>query len=126
MLRRSILFIIIAISWTVLITVSSLLSFKELPSTGIEVSDKVIHGGIYFVFTVLWYLVLVSYIKRNLLLKIGVVSALYGIIIEVFQYLMPYGRSFEPLDIVANCCGILLGILAVKLFFSAERMKKKK
>ncbi|UNY99258.1 VanZ family protein [Zhouia spongiae] len=126
MLKKGKLIIFIAVSWTVFITISSLLSFKELPKPGFQVSDKVVHAGIYFVFSVLWYLVLVKRVKKHLFLKIVAISALYGIVIEVFQYIMPYNRSFELLDIVANCCGILLGIVAVKLFFQPKQVKKKK
>ncbi len=39
-------------------------------------------------------------------------ASLMGVTVECTQYFLPW-RSFEPLDMLANCSGALLGILLV-------------
>lgn len=47
---------------------------------------------------------------------IVVLCALYGLLIEILQELMPYGRTFEWLDAVANLAGALAGMLINAVF----------
>jgi VanZ family protein len=40
---------------------------------------------------------------------------IFGVVIEFVQYYIPY-RTFNPLDILANVCGVLFGVLLATLF----------
>ena len=74
-------------------------------------ADKVVHAGIYFVFTIL----LLKDLFRNIPLETPKLSMLlmsvlsYSIIIEVIQQSMTEYRSGELLDVVANLMGIICG-----------------
>src|SRR5690625_7326350 len=65
--------------------------------------DKVIHFTLFFIFTFLF--ILSNFIRNKKLVLI--ISILLGISIEILQYIMDLGRSFELLDIVANTMGAL-------------------
>ena len=66
--------------------------------------DKVIHFTLFFIFTVLLHFT--TYFKRKTFL-LGI-PILFGIGIEIIQYLMGMGRTFDILDIIANSLGVLL------------------
>ena len=56
-------FLILAILWTIGVTVASLASLNNLPSVSIPGNDKTAHFVFYFVFFVLWYFGLQHYLK---------------------------------------------------------------
>lgn len=66
--------------------------------------DKVIHFTLFFIFTVLLYFT--TYFKKKIHL-LGI-PILLGICIELIQYLMGMGRTFDILDIIANSLGVIL------------------
>ncbi|QLE01459.1 VanZ family protein [Galbibacter sp. BG1] len=114
----------IAVFWLCAITVASLISVDlvhEVESE-IEVSDKLVHGIFYFVNTVLFYLYLRKTPLKNPLLKISLFSFVYGMLIEVLQYVMPFERSFDLKDVLANSIGILIAIFLIK-FWLAYQMR---
>ncbi len=117
-------YLFFAISWLVLITIASLISVdlvKEVES-GIEVSDKLVHGIFYFVNTILFYCYFKKAGLRNTVIKISLFSFIYGILIEVLQYVLPYERSFDLKDILANSIGILTAIFLIS-FCLASRLR---
>ena len=66
--------------------------------------DKVIHFTLFFIFTFIF--ILSNFIRNKKLVLI--ISILLGISIEILQYIMDLGRSFELLDIVANTLGAFI------------------
>ncbi len=101
-----------AILWSALIFVllavpfkhrseQSLLSFPHL--------DKVIHLLLFFILAFLWgqYLNIKSSGKsKKSMLYIAILSTLYGVLMEYIQ--KKTGRDFDPLDMIANTCGVLI------------------
>ena len=78
--------------------------------------DKILHFLGFGVMTLLAIVAgreLVKW-KRFLLLAF---LPLFGIVIEALQYYLPY-RTFNPLDILANVCGVLCGIVVWGLVLS--------
>lgn len=74
-------------------------------------SDKIFHFSAYFLFTWIWFNAF--YYKFNFTkikgLSITVIGAIiFGIVIEVLQWLVTTSRSFDLLDILANILGVLL------------------
>ena len=80
--------------------------------------DKVLHTGIYFVFTILLlkdlFLNIPLEIEKFAMLLMSVLS--YSIIIEVIQESLTDYRTGELLDVVANLLGILSGAGFIILF----------
>lgn len=82
-----------------------------------KISDKIAHGFFYFVNTILCFLYFYKPDLKGILLKVAIFSFVYGIVIEVLQLVLPFGRSAEFTDVLANGIGILLAILLLKFGF---------
>lgn len=77
------------------------------PDTGIEFSyiDKAVHFGLFFGFTLLFYL------DRHLSLgRIFLVSATFAAVVELVQWALPF-RDVELADFVAGAAGAGLATL---------------
>ena len=79
-------------------------------------TDKLIHFFLFTIFTVLW---LHSYANKNNYILILTFIITFSVIIELLQYLSPFGRTFSLLDILSNIFGIIFG------FFILVSTKKK-
>ena len=114
-----------AISWTLFVVVLCLVSFNDIPSVPIEGADKYVHGFFHFVFTLLWYLAFRNASKNNssisVLLQVGILSLLFGILIEGAQGFLTESRNADLLDIAANFTGSLLACLLVMAFVTAKK-----
>jgi len=109
------LYLLVALSLTVLITVGSLISFKGNNTTQIHISDKIIHTSAYFLLTVSWLLVFSNTLKRvKYFLLISLFIFIYGILIEGCQMLFTTEREGDLFDVIAN----LVGIMGALVFFS--------
>lgn len=78
--------------------------------------DKIVHFCFYFgmsilILTLFW----VKYKRVRVAdcIKTFLVTFIFGVLIEIIQ---PYlGRTFDLEDIIANCCGNILGIVSIAL-----------
>lgn len=113
----------LAISWTTLITVLSLVNVGSLGNTiKIPYKDKMVHFVFYFLFYVLWY----SFFKLNaswpkLKIKILLIAIGYGILMEVLQEIMANHRASDSVDVLANSVGAFCGLIAVTYFLSNKK-----
>jgi VanZ family protein len=76
--------------------------------------DKLMHAGAYFFMTI-WFAGSLDPKKYRWLI-LGMV--LLGIFIECAQYLMPYGRSADWRDLVANIAGMSAALILARMGFS--------
>lgn len=73
-----------------------------------EGADKVLHLGMFFILTVCFFLAYkVNFIKSMLIL------AVYGVVIEILQEVVPNGRTFDFYDIIFNVFGAIIGYLFI-------------
>jgi VanZ family protein len=87
--------------------------------------DKVVHFGIYFVFTLVWF----GYFsglefKKNILkevLKASLLAFFAGISIELLQEFLRKARSGDVYDVLANSLGILM---AVVILYQIKKYKE--
>ncbi len=96
----------------------SLLPSKDFPQLPMFAgADKVVHTVMYMGLTILacWSMHAESKHKWYFLVFLFAVS--WGITMEIFQFIMHQGRSFEVFDIVANSIGALIG-LSIYYFLS--------
>jgi VanZ family protein len=116
----------------VLITLLSLFSFPGIDTDrGIRIPhmDKITHFIFYGVFVVLGTLALKEKIStpfktNKIILRIFFAAIIYGVVIEVLQYLMPYDRAAEILDALANTIGAIFGGLLIKKYLSLTKKLK--
>ena len=107
-------FLILAITWTVLITVASLISFNSVPKVKIIGNDKLVHFIFYLVFVILWSLANKrAYFKIKYELLIVFFAIVYGIIIEVLQGVLTQTRQADIYDVLANSLGAIIGFIGL-------------
>jgi len=98
--------------YIVIIMVLSLLPPQDLPKIHPFYGfDKVVHMGIYLIFSPLFCWALKTEKNLNKLLVVIPVTVGWGIFMEYLQRGMHLGRSFELNDIIANSLGVVTGVL---------------
>lgn len=116
-------FFILAILWTIGVTIASLASLNNLPSVSIPANDKTAHFVFYFVFFVLWYFGLQHYLKlKRFQLLLVFVTILYGICMEFFQAKFTANRQADPFDVLANTLGTLTGFFTIWLYRKIRKL----
>lgn len=107
--------LLLAVVWTLLIVVGSLMSGKSLNSAGlfhIPNLDKLIHAASYFLFVFLWSMALVKSKTQKTVIQIVATGIVLGLAVEFAQKLLTTDRHFENLDIIANIIGSIGGGIA--------------
>lgn len=114
----------LALCWTVLIAFLCLIKFGKLPAVPVNGADKYVHFAFHFVFTLLWghYV----WMKNNtaelkLIVKVMVVSILYGILIEFLQETLTTTRHADIYDVLANTTG---ATTALGFFLLLKKLKQ--
>jgi VanZ family protein len=116
-------FFVLAIGWTLLIALLCLITFSKLPSFGVSGVDKYVHITLHFVFTFFWgcyFSTKKNEIKISQIVRIVMVSIVYGIIIEILQETITTTRHADIKDVFANITGALI---AFAFFYLLKRKK---
>ncbi len=110
--KKRILLLILALFWTISITVACLVSMTDVPNIAVDQADKIVHLGFYTVFSILWFLYLRIAIKdtKKLFLSVFLLSVFFGILIEICQSVFTENRQADVKDAIANTLGTLLGL----------------
>lgn len=97
--------------WAIIIAIASLAHISTpdvLKDKLIPHSDKIVHIGIYAIFSFLLLWDNKKNKSNNLRLLL---SFLYGVLMEILQYLLTDYRSMEFNDVIANTIGVLTGLI---------------
>ncbi|TXD82445.1 VanZ family protein [Subsaximicrobium wynnwilliamsii] len=105
------------------LTAGSLVNTGGMPDLGSSFDDKIYHAVAYSIFTILIYNVLKLKNFESRIFIAVVAVLVYGIIIEVLQYLLTTYRTLDGYDILANSIGAILGML---LLWMRKEVKLKK
>jgi len=112
----------IALACTVTITIGSLISAKNIGTPQINNFDKIVHFGGYFVLALSWFLTFNGKLKLlKQFVAIALLVFIYGIIIEVCQWLFTNERQGDILDMLANLGGISFALLIFILFLKKNK-----
>ncbi len=103
-----------SILWAAFILVICLMPGRHIPHVTIPHFDKVVHTGIYIVFSILTYYgwsMQSAYqsLHQKTFLKVFILLSLYGFMVEILQETLTTDRHFELLDELANASGSLIG-----------------
>lgn len=99
----------------ILITLS-LMPSEDVPDVSLfEGFDKFVHVCLYSGFAWLLCWSLYAEKQRYYYYLIFFLSFILGLLMEIFQYLMHFGRAFEWIDSISNTSGALIGILVYRL-----------
>lgn len=117
------LLLITATLYSALIVFLSSQPYLRLPDVGFRLSDKLLHSAEYFVFAVLWYAALRPFrISRRRVFFAAALffaGALFAVSDEIHQSFVP-NRQADLFDLAADLTGLLSGILAASILFSAR------
>ena len=110
---------------TLLIISTGLIIYGTLFPTNYDIPhgiigiDKLVHLVMFATWS--FFYGLVRFMKdKYKLLPIFVVSTFFGLMIEVFQYFLPTGRSAELMDVIADVTGT--GIALVLLYLLSKKI----
>jgi len=113
---------VIALFYTCLLTIVSLISVTGLPDLDYSNSDKIFHFIAYSGLTLFWFLTFSNNLKwtfNKALLFSAIISVIFGIIIEILQGVLTETRVADNNDILANTLGVSLTIVILLLFKKA-------
>ena len=99
-----------SLTWAIIILIASLAHITPpdvLKDRLIPHSDKIIHVGIYAIFS---FLLLWDNKKRKAINLHLLLAFLYGALMEILQYLLTDYRSMEFDDVIANTIGVFTGL----------------
>ena len=95
----------------ILVAFLSLLPANDFPQLPLfPGADKIVHICMYLGLAVLACWSMHAEVKRKWYYAVIFFAIGWGIMMEIFQYLMHMGRSFELYDILANSIGALTGV----------------
>ncbi len=105
-------------------TVDKITKLKFFPSF---ISDPLLHIITFGLFAILlWGMFFKERAKRFPYIKLAIYSLGFGVIIEIYQLLLPY-RGFEFIDFVWDVIGLSVAVWIIFLFnlFKKKRMRSK-
>ena len=70
--------------------------------------DKLVHFFMYLFFVVVWGLGNKDFLQNKT--RIFFYAVLFGLLLEILQHVLPFGRHFDWGDFVANSLGVLFGV----------------
>ena len=110
-IKHPLFFGVLAIIWFLIMIYMLLAPSKDLPKIpSFPNMDKLVHFTLYLIFTFL-SLFATSIKKGRNIPWIIFLMFVICVTTEFLQKIMPYGRSFDPYDMLANSCGIIVGLL---------------
>ena len=100
----------IAVYYTLILIILSLVPIPDLglPRFKLLEFDKLIHFIMYLIFALIWGLKIENFLERKM--EIFAYLILFGLVLEILQHLLPFGRYFDLGDFVANSIGVLFGV----------------
>ncbi len=108
-------FIFLAAVYSAVLVFLSLADLDGDSPVSFNHADKIAHAVAYAGFFWLWALAFRLLGLAQFMLKAGLVSMAFGIILEFSQLYLTNTRFFDPLDMLANACGIGLSFLVMRM-----------
>ncbi len=105
----------LALSWTLIIVVVLTIPGKSYPDSSLLDFDKAIHAGLFFILSLLWLFAL-AHDRLTRALTITAILIVFSFATEWYQEMLPFGRTGDVLDAVADTAGALAGFAAWALY----------
>jgi VanZ family protein len=125
------LFLALAILYSLLITILSLIQLGKISIGDFNPTDKMMHAGAYFVLAFVWiFYYLLRTAEENKykrgFFNISIAVIVYGMLIEVLQGTLTAYRTPDWADILANSLGVLIALtFCVVSLTMLKRLKRK-
>ena len=114
----------VALSYTLLLFVACLATVKVTIAQSFEHKDKIVHIGIYIVYTLVWFIYFNFNQKKANYKKVVLFAFATGVLIELLQGAFTQNRSADVLDVVANSIGIAIAATLLKYFYAKVQKNK--
>lgn len=119
----------LSLLWAIIILILCLMPGKDLPGIDIFQFDKIAHLGVYIILSLLMHYgwrkqSSFSWFHKQTVLKILVLTASYGFMVEVLQGALTVDRQFDLLDAIANATGAVIGSLIGKFILHKLSLHK--
>ena len=105
------LLLLAAIAYTILLVMVSLIDLKGVPDLGSSFDDKIYHFLAYFVLAILWITYSKQLKNRVKLYQVFLGMIVFGVVLELIQHQLNPNRTYDTLDLLANCLGVVVGTL---------------
>ena len=105
---------LIAIVWTLGILAACSIPGKDIPNINLFSFDKIAHFTVFAGFGWLWMRALTGPMNRRTAYVLGFGLA-YAALTEVYQGLLPFNRTPDVHDALANTLGLLTAVLLYRL-----------
>lgn len=116
---------LLAVCYGILLALVSLLPGNQLPTipdwSRLFSPDKVTHFGAYALFALLLSVCFSERGKIQNTVKAVLFATTFGAFLEVLQAFAGTGRSFDPVDMIANGIGALLGGVLITVFYQLKK-----
>lgn len=109
-----------AVFWTVILIVGISLPGRTAHELTLFAPDKVLHFGGFLILAILWLRV-----YPVLVFRVIAFGALFAVLTEVYQQLMPINRSADMFDALADFAGIVSGVLLAPKLFRFQKKEEK-
>ena len=111
-----------SILWAAFIFVICMMPHRHIPNIVIPHLDKIVHTAVYCVLAMMMYAgwlwqTAFQALHVRTFIKVLIVCAAYGMLIEIMQGLFTADRSFELWDELADTVGALLGLYAAQWLY---------
>ena len=106
---------LLALIWTLGILAACSIPGSDLPKVNIVSFDKAAHFVVFAGFGWLW----AAALRGTLARKTGRVLAgglAYAVLTEIYQGFLPFDRTPDPMDALANALGLLTAVLLYRLW----------
>ncbi|MFQ5568085.1 MAG: VanZ family protein [Rhodothermales bacterium] len=106
---------LLAIAWTLGILAACSIPGEDLPRVDLLSFDKTLHFAAFAVFGWLWMRA-VGPPSRHRTGWVLAASSAYAVLTEIYQSLLPFERTPDPQDALANLLGLLAAVLLFRVF----------
>ncbi|MBT8401129.1 MAG: VanZ family protein [Rhodothermia bacterium] len=107
---------ILATAWTILIVAACTIPGRDIPDVDIDFADKFAHFALFFGYGWLWMRAMAAPLRKRLIL-VGISGVLLSIGTEFYQGLLPWERSPDLYDSIANTAGLAVSVISYSARF---------
>ncbi len=98
-----------ALAWGLFILALCTVPGRSIPDSEIASLDKLVHFGVFFVLAWLW---MPPSAGKWASAQVSLGGTMYAAFTELYQGWLPWERTPDPFDFLANVVGLLLGVLS--------------
>jgi VanZ family protein len=109
------LLLLLSVVYTVILVVVTLIDLSGVPKLGSSFDDKIYHLLAYLILGGLWTTTVRLGAQKKSGWFVLIWLLVFGIALELFQNQINPNRTYDLVDLAANCVGVILGTLIARI-----------